>query len=52
MADKGHLRTRKDYSSEVLEQHVKTMRFNCTTHMRKTTYITEKLQEDDETAGM
>lgn len=26
MADKGHLRTRKDYSSEVLEQHVKTMR--------------------------
>lgn len=27
MADKGHLRTRKDYSSEVLEQHVKIRKF-------------------------
>lgn len=36
MADKSHLRTRKDYSSEVLERHVETMRLNCTIYVRKT----------------
>lgn len=30
MADKGNLRTREDYSSEVSEKHVKTMRFTVT----------------------
>lgn len=48
MADKSHLRTRKDYSSEVLERHVKTMRLNCIIHMRKT-YLGLTL---DETADM
>ena len=32
MADKSHLRTRKDYSSEVLERHVKTMRLTEPSH--------------------
>lgn len=50
IADKGHLRTRKDYSSEVSERHVKTMRFTLNIHMRKT-YLRLILQED-ETANM
>lgn len=49
MADKSHLRTSKDYSNEVLEQHVKTMIY-CTFHMRKT--CLRLTLDEEETANM